>query len=151
MTRLRLEPGTPVLISACLLGLFCRYDGGIGADERVLALARDHVLIPVCPEQMGGLPTPRMAVEIRDGRALTSDGLDLTAGFERGVAQVLRVASLTRARAAILQPRSPSCGIGEIYDGTFSGRRVPGDGLLAGALRSRGLVLLLPDDLEARD
>lgn len=138
-----------MLVSACLLGLFCRYDGRIGADERVLALARDHVLIPVCPEQMGGLPTPRMAVEIHDGRALTSDGLDLTAAFERGVAQVLRVASLTRARAAILQSRSPSCGIGEIYDGTFSGCRIPGDGLLVGALRSCGFVLLLPDDLEA--
>lgn len=149
MTRLPLQTGTPVLVSACLLGLFCRYDGGFGADERLLALARDHVLVPVCPEQMGGLPTPRTAVELWQGRALTRDGLDLTEAFERGVDQVVRIASLTGARAAILQPRSPSCGVGEIYDGTFSGRRVPGDGLLAAALRARGLVLLLPDELDS--
>jgi uncharacterized protein YbbK (DUF523 family) len=149
MTRLRLRTDSPVLVSACLLGLFCRYDGRVVSDERVLALARDHLLIPVCPEQMGGLPTPRMAVEMRAGQALTRDGLDLTEMFERGVAQVVGVASLTGARTAILQPRSPSCGVGEIYDGTFSGRLVPGDGLLAAALRSRGLDLVLADELEA--
>jgi uncharacterized protein YbbK (DUF523 family) len=112
-----------------------------------MALSQHHVLIPVCPEQLGGLPTPRSAVELLDGRAVTRDGADLTEAFERGVQQVLRVARLTGARAAVLQPRSPSCGRGIIYDGTFSGTRIEGDGVLAQYLRAQGFLLLVPDEL----
>lgn len=147
MTRTDLEGCGPILVSACLLGIYCRYDGRCETDERVMALSRDHVLIPVCPEQLGGLPTPRAAVELLDGRAVTRDGADLTEAFERGVGQAMRVAGLTGARMAVLQPRSPSCGRGIIYDGTFSGTRVEGDGVLAQALAARGVTLLVPDDL----
>ena len=147
MTRKDLEGCGPVLVSACLLGIYCRYDGRCESDPRVMALAKDHVLIPVCPEQLGGLPTPRAAVELLDGRAVTRDGADLTEAFERGVGQAMRVAGLTGARMAVLQPRSPSCGRGIIYDGTFSGTRVEGDGVLAQALAARGVTLLVPDDL----
>ncbi len=147
MTRTDLEGCGPILVSACLLGIYCRYDGRCETDERVMALSRDHVLIPVCPEQLGGLPTPRAAVELLDGRAVTRDGADLTEAFERGVGQAMRVAGLTGARVAVLQPRSPSCGRGIIYDGTFSGTRVEGDGVLAQALAARGVALLVPDDL----
>jgi uncharacterized protein YbbK (DUF523 family) len=112
-----------------------------------MALSQDHVLIPVCPEQLGGLPTPRSAVELLDGRAVTKDGADVTADFERGVQQVLRVAGLTGAQAAVLQPRSPSCGRGIIYDGTFSGTRIEGDGALTKSLRAQGFLLLVPDEL----
>ena len=147
MTRTDLEGCGPILVSACLLGIYCRYDGRCETDERVMALSRDHVLIPVCPEQLGGLPTPRAAVELLDGRAVTRDGADLTEAFERGVGQAMRVAGLTGARMAVLQPRSPSCGRGIIYDGTFSGTRVEGDGVLAQALAARGVALLVPDDL----
>ncbi len=147
MTRTDLEGCGPILVSACLLGIYCRYDGRCETDERVMALSRDHVLIPVCPEQLGGLPTPRAAVELLDGRAVTRDGADLTEAFERGVGQAMRVAGLTGARVAVLQPRSPSCGRGIIYDGTFSGTRVEGDGVLAQALAARGVTLLVPDDL----
>lgn len=148
MTRTDLKDQGPILVSACLLGIYCRYDGRCDTDERVMALSRDHVLIPVCPEQLGGLPTPRSAVELLEGRAVTRDGADLTEAFERGVRQVLRVAGLTGARAAVLQPRSPSCGLGIIYDGTFSGRRIEGDGALAGRLREQGFLLLVPDELD---
>lgn len=148
MTRTDLPGRGPILVSACLLGIYCRYDGRCETDSRVLALAQEHVLIPVCPEQLGGLPTPRAAVELLDGRAVTRDGIDLSEAFARGVEQALRVASLTGARTAVLQPRSPSCGRGIIYDGTFSGTRVEGNGALAQALAERGVVLLVPDELE---
>lgn len=147
MTRTDLKGCGPILVSACLLGIYCRYDGRCETDERVMALSQDHVLIPVCPEQLGGLPTPRSAVELLDGRAVTRDGADLTEAFERGVQQVLRVARLTGARAAVLQPRSPSCGRGIIYDGTFSGTRIEGDGALTQSLRAQEFLLLVPDEL----
>jgi uncharacterized protein YbbK (DUF523 family) len=148
MTRKDLKDHGAILVSACLLGIYCRYDGRCETDERVMALSEDHVLIPVCPEQLGGLPTPRSAVELLDGRAVTRDGADLTEAFERGVLQVERVARLTGARAAVLQPRSPSCGRDIIYDGTFSGRRIEGDGALTQCLRAQGFLLLVPDELD---
>ena len=148
MTRPDLNEGEPILVSACLLGLHCRYDGRMETDERVAALARRHVLVPVCPEQLGGLPTPREAVELLAGRAVSRGGADVTEAFELGVAQVERIAGLTGAAAAVLQPRSPSCGIGVIYDGTFTSRRIAGDGMLARRLRDLGLRLRMPDDLD---
>ena len=140
-------PGGRILVSACLLGIYCRYDGRMETDERVAALADRFVLIPVCPEQLGGLPTPREPVEILRDRAVTPSGADVTAAFERGVAQVLRIADLTGSRAAVLQPRSPSCGIGLVYDGTFTSTRVPGNGMLAGRLADEGFFLARPEDI----
>ncbi len=146
MTR-DVPEGAVVLVSACLLGIFCRYDGRCTGDERVLALTRRFRLVPVCPEQLGGLSTPRPSVELRQGRAVCADGRDVTEAFRRGVDQVARIAFLTGARTAILQPRSPSCGVGRIYDGTFSGRLVPGQGMLAACLQQTGVRLFTPEDL----
>jgi len=148
MTSLDFRPGERILVSACLLGLCCRFDGRSGEDERVVALSGRHCVIPVCPEQLGGLPTPRAPVELRNGRALTRSGLDVTEHFVSGAEQVERIAALTGARVAVLQPRSPSCGIGVIYDGTFSGTRISGYGILAERLRGLGFLLLVPADLE---
>jgi uncharacterized protein YbbK (DUF523 family) len=148
MTRRDLKNCGPILVSACLLGIYCRYDGRCETDARVLALSDEHVLIPVCPEQLGGLPTPRSAVELLDGRAVTRDGNDLTEAFARGALQALHVARLNKARAAVLQPRSPSCGRGVIYDGTFSGTRIQGNGVLAQILADEGIQLFVPDDLD---
>lgn len=147
MTSLELRPGEPVLVSSCLLGVYARYDGGTEADDRVLALARRLTVIPVCPEQLGGLSTPREPVELRCGRAVTQDGRDLTDAFRRGALEVERIARLTGARVAVLQPRSPSCGIGEIYDGSFRGVRIPGFGILASHLNEMGVLLLAPDEV----
>ena len=147
MTRADLNDCGPILVSACLLGIYCRYDGRCETDARVLGLADEHVLIPVCPEQLGGLPTPRQAVELSGDRAVTKDGEDLTEAFTRGAQEALRVARLNRVRAAVLQPRSPSCGRDLIYDGTFSGTRVQGHGVLAQALADEGMLLLVPDEL----
>ena len=143
----RIPHGATVLVSACLLGVYCRYNGECLTNNKLLDLARQVTFIPVCPEQLGGLPTPREPVEWVKGRALCPSGLDVTAAFERGVTQVLRIAALTQARFAILQPRSPSCGIDKIYDGSFSGRLIPGHGLLALGLQEAGCILYTPDDL----
>jgi uncharacterized protein YbbK (DUF523 family) len=150
MTRDDFRPGQGrcILVSACLLGVYCRYDGRMEADERVTALADRFTLIPVCPEQLGGLPTPRQPVELLQGKAVARDGSDLTEAFGRGVEQVVRIARLTGARTAVLQPRSPSCGIGLIYDGTFSGTRIPGHGMLAGRLADEDFLLCTPDGLD---
>lgn len=148
MTRKDLKDCGPILVSACLLGIHCRYDGRLETDPRVMALAGEHVLIPVCPEQLGGLPTPRRAVELLDGRAVARDGEDLSEAFALGVRQALRVAGLNGVRAAVLQPRSPSCGRDVIYDGTFSGTRIAGHGMLARALIEDGMLVLVPDELD---
>ena len=137
-----------ILVSACLLGCACRYDGQSKPNPLAQELARRGLAVPVCPEQLGGLPTPRAAVELLDGRAMTRDGADLSEAFGHGVEQVLRVADLNGSRAAVLQPRSPSCGRGIIYDGTFSGTRIEGNGALTQALAARGFVLLVPDELD---
>lgn len=147
MTRHEIAPGAPVLVSACLLGVYCRYDGQRIEHKAVMRLAGHFRLIPVCPEQLGGLPTPRDSVELLQGRALTRAGLDVTAAFACGAAEACRIGRLLGACAAILQPRSPSCGAEHIYDGSFSGRLIPGQGLFARALLRDGLAVYSADNL----
>lgn len=141
-----MENSSPILVSACLLGVPCRYDGTGIADARVLALAEKHHLIPVCPEQLGGLPTPRPPAERHDTRVLTRDERDFTAAFTRGAEETLRLAKLFSCRIAILKANSPSCGSGQIYDGCFCGRLIPGDGLTAALLKQEGLTVLSEKD-----
>ena len=128
-----------ILISMCLLGVNCRYDGGGNPVPGVGALAERYALIPVCPEQLGGLPTPRPPSERRGDRVVTREGGDVTAQFGRGAKQALFLAERFGARYALLKARSPSCGAGEIYDGTFTGTRIPGDGVTAARLRAAGI------------
>ena len=141
------EDDCPVLISACLLGVACRYDGASKPHDRLLALAARRPVVPLCPEQLGGLPTPRARHELRGGRVLCEEGTDATAAFERGAAQAVHLARLIGCRAAILKAHSPSCGAGLIYDGTFSNRLVPGDGVLAQALRKLGMQIYTEEEL----
>ena len=145
-----MENFSPILVSACLLGIPCRYDGTGKADERILALAKSRCLIPVCPEQLGGLATPRPSAERNGTRVLTRDDRDVTAPFQRGAEETLRLARLFSCRIAILKANSPSCGSGQIYDGCFCGRLVPGDGITAALLKQDGLsVLSEKDDLSS--
>ena len=109
-----------LLVSACLLGVACRYDGRSKLHPLAQKLCRRHEVIPVCGEIFGGLPTPRLPSERREGGVFASDGGDVTDAFRRGAEEVVRLARLTGAQAAILKERSPSCGSGEIYDGTFT-------------------------------
>ena len=132
-----------LLISACLLGFCCKYDGGTNTlpAETIAALREQYGLIPVCPETAGGLPIPRAPSERRGGRVLSREGNDVTDEYEKGAHIALILAERFGCRRALLKERSPSCGAGEIYDGTFSHSRVPGDGVAAEALRKAGLTL----------
>lgn len=137
-----------LIVSACLLGLCTRYDGQSGEDSRVTALAQRHILIPVCPEQLGGLPTPRPASEIRDGRVISSLGADVTRAFARGAQEGLRLFRLLGCGAAVLKSRSPSCGKGWVYDGSFSGRLTRGNGVFAALLMAEGLAVYGEEETE---
>lgn len=131
-----------ILVSACLLGCPCRYDGAAKADPRVLALMERHTLIPVCPEQLGGLPTPRLPSERREGGVFDRSGKDVTAQYRQGAEEVLRLARLYGCTHAVLKERSPSCGSGQIYDGSFSHVLVPGSGVAAELLAQNGITVL---------
>ena len=128
-----------LLVSACLLGMHCRYDGRGKLCPGILALGEKHQLLPLCPELMGGLPIPRPPAEQQGERIVNCRGRDVTGDFRQGAQQVLRLARLWGAEAAVLKERSPSCGKDEIYDGSFQGRLVPGQGILARYLREAGL------------
>lgn len=138
-----------LLVSACLLGVCCRYDGRGNPlpQESLDALLRQHQCIPVCPEIMGGLPTPRPPAERQGNQVVTQEGQDVTAAFQRGAQETRKLAELFRCQAALLKERSPSCGCGTIYDGSFSHTRVPGDGLAAQTLKAAGLSVYGESDL----
>ncbi|MBQ4382281.1 MAG: DUF523 domain-containing protein [Oscillospiraceae bacterium] len=137
-----------ILVSACLLGCPCRYDGKSCRNEAVCALAEAHALVPVCPEQLGGLPTPRSPSEIAEGRVMMKTGQDVTDEYTLGARSALHLARLTGCTAAVLKSKSPSCGRGRVYDGTFSGTLRPGDGVTAGLLAREGLEVFTENDLE---
>lgn len=134
-----------VLVSACLLGMPCRYDGKSKAHPGVLRLEYDWV--PVCPEVAGGLSTPRPPAEIRQGMVMTEAGGDVTRQFMLGAQEALRLVSLYDIKRAILKARSPSCGVGEIYDGTFSRRLIKGDGVTTAVLKQAGIEVLTEEDI----
>mgnify|MGYP005913915241 CR=1 FL=1 len=131
-----------ILISACLLGARCRYDGVSKLQRWISDLAERHILVPVCPEQLGGLPTPRPPAERRGDRVMTRDGGDVTAQYRRGAEEALRLCRLLGCEAALLKERSPSCGSGAIYDGTFTGTVTEGWGTAAALLRRHGVRVL---------
>ncbi len=142
---------SPLLVSGCLLGLCCRYDGGTQPHPPLQALAAQGRAIPICPEVAAGLPTPRPPAEIRggdgghvlDGRArvVRADGTDVTAAFVAGAEAALQLARRYGVTEAVLKSYSPSCGVGRIYDGTFSGRLMPGDGVTAALLERAGIAV----------
>ena len=131
-----------MIVSACLAGFPCRYDGKARPCAQVIELVQAGKAIPVCPEQLGGLPTPRPPCEIRLGRVVDTGGADRTAEYHRGAEAVLRIAETYGATQALLQNRSPSCGTGWIYDGTFSKTLVQGDGITARLLAQNGIQVI---------
>lgn len=131
-----------ILVSACLLGVRCRYDGAEKRNEAVIKLAEKHELVPFCPEIYGGLPTPRDPSEIRGGRVYTNKGVDVTDQYSKGAEMALKVAAMLGCECALLQDRSPSCGIGSIHNGLFDGGLVDGDGVMAALLRQAGMRLV---------
>ena len=137
-----------ILVSACLLGVRCRYDGKSKPHPAVDRLMEQHTLIPVCGEILGGLPTPRVSAERQGARVVTADGRDVTAAYRRGAEEVLRLAERYGCTAAILKERSPSCGSGRIYDGTFTGTLTDGWGVTAELLRDHGICVIGESEAE---
>jgi uncharacterized protein YbbK (DUF523 family) len=141
------EPGEFILVSACLAGRACRYDATAFPHPEVLRLAGLGRVVAVCPEVLGGLGVPREPVELRHGHALSRSGADVTGAFRLGAERALTLALDKGCRRAVLKSRSPSCGSGRVYDGTFSGRLVAGDGLLAALLKAAGLEVLSEEEI----
>ena len=138
-----------ILVSACLLGVRCNHLGRASPSPAVARLAADADLVPVCPEVAGGLPIPRPAAELQpDGRVCTGTGADVTEEYRRGAAAALAAARTFGATRAVLKARSPSCGCGEVYDGSFTRTRVKGDGVTARALRDAGIAVCSDEDAE---
>lgn len=131
-----------IAVSACLLGTNCKYSGGNNKNEAVLRLAERFTLVPVCPETYAGLPIPREPSEIRGGRVYSKSGKDLTGEFTAGAEKALQKALENGCRTAVLKERSPSCGCGMIYDGTFTGRLTPGNGVAAALFLQHGIRVL---------
>ena len=136
-----------IIVSACLAGYRCRYDGKVIPDAEIVALVKQGGAIPVCPEMMGGLPCPRVPAErTADGRrVVTKDGGDVTDAYRRGAEETLRMARLYGCEHAILKARSPSCGCGQIYDWSFSGTLRDGSGVAAALLTENGISVTLKD------
>lgn len=144
------DRGPPaVLVSACLLGVRCNHRGEASPSEKVQMMpSLGYRLVPVCPETVGGLPTPRPAAERQpDGTVRTADGTDVTEWYRRGAEHTVRLAAAVGAEFAVLKARSPSCGCHEIYDGTFTRVRIRGEGVTAGALRAAGFEVFSEDDV----
>ncbi|QTE68267.1 DUF523 domain-containing protein [Clostridiales bacterium] len=135
-----------VMVSACLLGENCKYSGGNNRSKKLLSMLAGHEVIPVCPEVLGGLPVPRVPAEIVDGIVTNREGLSVDAEFRRGAAAALDAARLENVDLIVLQPRSPSCGVGMIYDGTFSGKLIPGNGIFAALAVDAGFRVVNADD-----
>lgn len=136
-----------VVVSACLLGRNCKYNGGNNYDEKVMAFLQDQEVIPVCPEVLAGLGIPRIPIEIVDGVVMSRNGENVDGAIRSAVAQILEELSKEEISCAILKSRSPTCGVRQIHDGTFSGKLVDGAGVLAQALMDAGYRVIDAEEL----
>ena len=132
-----------IIVSACLAGVNCNYKGRHSEDTSVVQLVKEGRAIMVCPEQLGGLTTPRPPVEIKNGRAITKEGIELTEAFLRGAHEVLNIYKKYNCQKAILKSKSPSCGYGKISSGNFDGTLVDGHGITAALLRENGIEIVV--------
>ena len=136
-----------IVVSACLMGRNCKYNGGNNYNENLVEMLKDKDIIEVCPEVAAGMTVPRPAVEIFNGRVIRADGSDWDEVYRKGVEAVMKQLEDEDIEYAVLQSRSPTCGVKQIYDGTFSKTRVDGQGLLARALSKRGIALFDVEDI----
>ncbi len=136
-----------ILVSACLLGKNCKYNGCNNLNQSVLDFIEGHEVIGVCPEQLGGLSTPRLPAEIVAGVVTNKEGISVDAEFRKGAQEALAAALENKVDLAILQSRSPSCGVKEIYDGSFSGKKIKGQGMFAKLLSAHGIKVLDAEDI----
>lgn len=131
-----------IAVSACLLGENCKYNGGNNFNEKLKMFLEGHEVIRICPEVLGGLPTPRKPAEIVDGVVRCKDGTSVDREFRQGAKKALSIVTEQKADLVILQSRSPSCGIDIIYDGTFTKTKIPGDGVFVKMLKEQGIKVL---------
>jgi len=136
-----------ILVSACLMGRLCKYNAGHNFRQAVADLAQKHELVEVCPEVMGGRTIPRKCIEIRNGRFIEADGTDVDAEVRDGVFQALEIAKKENVELAVLKSRSPTCGVHQIYDGTFSGTLIDGQGALTEGLEALGVRVIDDEEL----
>ena len=136
-----------IMVSACLLGENCKYNGGNNRNPELLHLLSGHEVIPVCPEVLGGLSTPRVPAEIVNGVVINREGVSADDAFRQGAKKALEIARQEKPDLIILQSRSPSCGVKEIYDGTFSGKLVPGHGIFAEMALQAGFRVIDAEDV----
>ena len=135
-----------ILVSACLVGIKCRYDGKEKENKELLALSDEFDFFPMCPEELGGLPTPRVPSEIRDGKVINKDGVDVTEKYLRGAEATLKICRICNFDTVVLKSKSPSCGKGLIYDGSFSGNLVHGNGITTDYLLKNGIKVYSEDE-----
>lgn len=136
-----------IMVSACLLGENCKYNGGNNFRHEIQELLQGHEVIPVCPEVLGGLPVPRIPSEIRDGKVWNREGISVDREFHRGAEAALQIARREKPELLILKSRSPSCGAREVYDGSFTGRKIPGMGIFAEIAVREGFRVIDEEEL----
>ena len=137
-----------ILISGCLLGLKCRYDAKEKKLPEIEKLMKLYNLIPICPEQLGGLPTPRIPAERVNNKVVNQAGVDVTKEYQLGAEEALKIAKLYNCKKAILKEKSPSCGCGKIYDGTFSKNLIVGNGITADLLLKNGIEIFGESEID---
>ena len=137
-----------IIVSACLLGTPCRYDGKSKPSEAVIALGEKYELVPVCPECLGGLPTPRLPCEIQNGKVVRIDGVDCTREYTLGAEKSLEIARENGAEIAIFKAKSPSCGKYQIYDGTYSGTLISGQGVTSKLFMENQITVIDEEELD---
>lgn len=136
-----------ILVSACLLGVNCKYDGENNINEKVLEYIKDKEVIPICPEIYGGLKTPRTPSEILKDKVMTKDNIEVTKEYRKGAEETLYLAKLFNVKKALLKAKSPSCGNKEIYDGTFTKNKIKGMGITARLLKENGIEILSEEEI----
>ena len=136
-----------ILVSSCLLGINCKYDGNNNKNDKVLEYLKDKEVIPICPEIYGGLQTPRTPSEIVGDKVMTKEKTDVTKEYLKGAEETLKIAKLFNVKKALLKAKSPSCGNNEIYDGSFTGIKIKGMGITARLLKENGIEILNENEI----
>lgn len=139
------------IVSACLCGIDCKYNGKNNYNEKIEELVKEGKAVLVCPEQMGGLKTPRDPSEIKEGKVVSNAGVDVTREYQKGAEETLKICKMVGATKAILKSKSPSCGCGKVYDGTFTGALIDGDGITTKLLKENGIEVISSDEIDNYD
>lgn len=145
--NLKFKNTEKILVSSCLVGVNCKYSGKNNENDKIIELLKKCNIVLVCPEQLGGLPTPRHPAEIQDLKVMTKEGIDVTQEYQKGATETLNIAKKFNIKKAILKSKSPSCGKGIIYDGTFSSTLTNGNGITTDLLLKNGIEVISSDEL----